>query len=159
MIIRDATSQDAAAIAEIINALVRDTTVTFTSIEKTRDDISQAMSSTPGTYLVADVDDEVVGYASYGPFRAGPGYARAAEHSIALKTSSHRTGAGRALLMALERRARAASIHCLIAGVSGENLAGQAFHRALGYHVVGQISQVGRKFDRWLDLVLMQKFL
>ena len=68
-------------------------------------------------------------------------------------------GAGRALIGAIEAAGRDAGLHSLIGVVSGENAAGVAFHRRVGFVEVARLPQVGFKFGRWHDAVLMQKFL
>ena len=111
-------------------------------------------------FLIGAADDgRVLGFASYDQFRAGNGYVHAMEHTVILAPEAHGRGLGRALMTAIEEHARIRGGHSMVAGVSGENAAGIAFHRALGYAHVGLLPQSGRKFGRWLDLVLMQKFL
>ena len=68
-------------------------------------------------------------------------------------------GVGRALMARLEDHARTQGIHVLIAGVSGENEAAIAFHRAIGFTEAARLPEVGRKFGRWMDLVLLHKRL
>ncbi|MGX9356707.1 N-acetyltransferase family protein [Roseobacteraceae bacterium S113] len=159
MIVRAAHPDDAAAIADLVNHVIRETTVTFTTLDKSADDMSAAIQNADGAYFVAERHGTVVGYATYFPFRAGPGYARTQEHSIVLARDAWGQGAGRALMAELEAHARAAGVHVLMAGVSAENDAGIAFHRALGFAETGRLPEVGHKFGRWIDLVLMQKFL
>ncbi|QDC09003.1 N-acetyltransferase family protein [Oceanicola sp. D3] len=155
--VRRAAPEDAGPICELINWVVRETVVTFNSVEKVPDEIAAAMEQAP--FWVTEQAGRVVGYASYGPFRGGVGYGRTKEHSIAVRPEAWGRGAGRALMAALCAHASAAGVHSLFAGVSGENEAGARFHAALGFQEVARLRQVGWKFDRWHDLVLMQKFL
>lgn len=154
--IRKAVRSDAADVQVIWNALIKETTVTFNSVAKTEDEVAAFIADKP--VFVAD-QDGVVGFASYGPFRSGIGYARIAEHSIVLIQSAQGFGLGRGLMDAVSAHAKSHGIHSLIAGVSGENTAGQAFHAHLGFQEVGRIAEAGFKFDRYIDLVLMQKRL
>lgn len=160
--IRPATPDDAAAILAIWNWIIRDTTITFNPVEKSLDDIRAFLAEKADQgygVFVAERDGAVQGYASYGQFRAGAGYAHSFEHSIALRPGGQGRGLGRALMAAVEDHARARGGHSIFAGVSGENPQGRAFHAALGFREVAVLPQVGFKFGRWLDLVLMQKFL
>ena len=159
MTVRAARAGDAAAIAAIWAPLIRDTTVTFTTEEKTAADIAAMIGARPGAFVVAEREGGVAGFATYGPFRAGPGYAQSAEVTIILSEGARGQGLGRSLMRALERAARDAGIHVLVAGISADNAAALEFHRALGFAETGRMPEVGRKFGRWLDLVLMQKTL
>lgn len=156
--IRRARPEDANAIAAIWNQIIRETTHTFTTQEKDPDALAaQILAGVP--WWVAEVNNAVQGHATYGQFRGGPGYARSMEHSIHLSNSAKGRGVGRALMTALETHARSEGVHVMVAGISGENTAGQAFHARLGYQDCGRIAQAGFKWGRWLDLVLMQKIL
>ena len=160
--IRPATSTDTAAVALLWNTLIRDTTVTFTHTEKTVPEIAETIAARfrdGFTFLVAEHGGQVAGFATYAQFRGGDGYARCMEHSIHLEPLARGQGLGRALMTAIEAHALARGTHSMIAGVSGENAAGIAFHTALGYRSIATVPESGFKFGRWLDLVLMQKFL
>ena len=159
MIIRQARETDAAAIAEIANWVIRDTLSTFTTVEKKSAAIEQDIIAKGARFLVAEEAGKLFGYAYYGPFRAGPGYAHTAEHTVHLHPTVQGRGIGRALMGELEQCARADDVHVLVAGVSGANPAGIAFHAALGFVEVGRMPEVGRKGGQWLDMVLMQKIL
>ncbi|MEM1273556.1 MAG: N-acetyltransferase family protein [Pseudomonadota bacterium] len=152
--IRPARIDDAPAIADIWNTAIRDSVATFTTKPKYVADIEALIKSQP-----VWIAKERTGFASYGPFRPGPGYAKTAEHSIYLSPEHTGKGLGRLLMDAVETHASGAGLHCLIAGLSGENRAAIAFHSALGFQTVGRIAEAGWKFNRWHDLVLMQKFL
>jgi len=157
--IRAARADDAAAIVAIWNPLVEGSTITFTTAQKTEEGLRAMIAERGENFLVAELDDEILGFASFGSFRSGSGYAASAEHSIILSPAAQRRGVGMALIRALEDRARTSGKHVLVAGISGENEAAIAFHRAAGFDETARMSEVGRKFGRWLDLVLMQKIL
>ncbi len=156
--IRPAMPSDAPGIAALVNPVIRDTAITFTSAEKTPADLAQSITRSQA-YFVAVDGTQVIGYACYFQFRAGPGYAHTMEHSITLAPEARGRGLGRRIMTMLEHSARARGTHALMAGISGENSAGVDFHTAIGFRQVGRLLQVGHKFDRWIDLVLMQKFL
>lgn len=160
-VIRPAVPADIPAIMAVWNPLIRDTTVTFSSEEKTAEGLAAMIAERRAAgreFLVAE-DGEILGLCSYAQFRAGNGYARTMEHTIILAPQAWGRGIGRALVTAIEAHAAAGGAHVMVAGVTGENAAGLAFHRALGYAEVGRMPATGFKFGRWLDLVLMQKYL
>ena len=162
MKLRAAGRQDAQAIATIWNGYIRDTAATFTTAQKSAADVAgliAARQSGGACTFVADEAGALVGFATAGAFRGGPGYRYTLEHSVLLAPQARGRGTGRALMARLEAAAHAGGAHVLVAGVSGENAAGLAFHRAIGFETVGRMPQVGRKFGRWMDLVLMQKIL
>ena len=159
MIIRPALARDAAAVAEITNSIIRETLVTFTTAERSPTEIAQDIASRGSAFQVAEMQGQVVGFATYGSFRAGPGYARSREHTIFLDPQARGQGAGRALMAALEQAALSDGVHVLVAGISAENPDAIAFHTALGFEQVGLMPEVGHKWGQWLDLVLMQKIL
>lgn len=160
--IRAATAADAAQIAIIWNGIIRDTLITFNPVEKTVADVAALIAQKDEVghgFLVAEVDGVVMGFATYGQFRGGQGYRHAAEHTIVLADEARGRGLGPRLMEALEDHARGAGMHTLFAGVSAENPAGVAFHKRIGFAELAVLTEVGRKWDRWIDLVLMQKRL
>lgn len=159
MIIRQARAEDAPVIAAISNAVIRDTLVTFTTDERSIEGVVADIEARGPAFLVAERDGTVEGYATYGAFRAGPGYAGCREHSIQLAPEARGQGAGRALMEALEACAIAENVHVLVAGISSANPGAIAFHSAIGFEHVGLMPEVGQKWGQRLDLVLMQKIL
>lgn len=159
MIVRPARTGDAVVIAEITNAIIRDTLITFTTDERSAEGIASDITDRGAAYLVAEAEGQVLGFATYGPFRSGPGYAQCREHSVQLSPKARNQGTGRALMAALERVALAESVHVLIAGISSANPGAVAFHTALGFKKVGHMPEVGFKWGKRLDLLLMQKIL
>lgn len=153
--IRAADARDVPAIAAIWNTAIRETAATFTTLEKTHSDIEAILAAAHPVLVL----DDGSGFATYGPFRGGPGYARTMEHSIHVAPEAQGQGQGAALLSALERAAVGRDVHVFVAGIAGENTRAQRFHARAGYAQVGVLPRVGWKFGRWHDLVLMQKFL
>ncbi len=156
--IRAARSEDTAAIQSLWNLAIRETLITFNSVEKSLGEVAQAVTAYDA-FFVADEAGQVVGFAGYGDFRAGIGYAQTKEHTIMLAPEARGKGLGRGLMQMVEDHARAQKVHSMIAGVSASNPMGVPFHAAMGYATVGVLPQAGRKFDQWHDLVLMQKLL
>lgn len=156
--IRPAVKDDFPQIAKIWNQIIRDTAATFTNAEKEVAELVQA-NAAGRPFFVAEQDGKVVGFATYFPFRSGPGYARTKEHTIQLAPDARGKGFGRGLMEAAEDHARDAGVHTIWAGISSENPDGKAFHAALGYEEIAVLPEVGRKFGRWMDLILMRKVL
>lgn len=159
MILRPAVVGDAAALCDVANPIIRDTLVTFTTTLRQEAEMAEAIRAAQGAFFVAEVDGRAQGYATCFEFRKGPGYARTREHTILLSPALRGAGAGRALMAQLLDHARGQGVHVMVAGVSGSNPGGRAFHAAIGFAEVGVMPQVGFKFGQWHDLVLMQKIL
>lgn len=162
MIIRPAIDADIPAILALWNPQIRDTTITLSSDERTAADVAQMMAvrrAAGQELFVADEHGALLGLVTYRQFRPGNGYAHSMEHTIVIGPDAWGRGVGRALMVALEDHARLGGCHTMVAAVTAENERALAFHRALGYVDVGLLPEQGRKFDRWLDLVLLQKIL
>lgn len=162
--IRDATRADAPAIAAIWNPIIRDTAITFWPTERGPDEIAGMMAARQAdghAFLVAEDDatGTVTGFASYGQFRTGGGYARSLEHTINLAPNARGTGLGAALLSAIEDHARARGGRLMIGAITASNDASLRFHARQGYAEWGRIPAAGWKFGRFHDLVLMGKDL
>lgn len=154
--IRRAEQGDADGIASIWNPVIRDTTITFNPDEKTVAEVAAIIAS-PDPVLVWEEGGRILGFARYFPFRAGAGYRHTSEHTILLAPEGRGRGGGRALMAALCSDAAAAGRHSLWAGVTADNDAGVAFHASVGFRTIARLPEVGWKFGRWIDLILMMK--
>jgi L-amino acid N-acyltransferase len=161
--IRPARAEDATAVAALLNHWIERSAITFNPVPKSPSDILDMIAAKAaadhGFFVAVDDTGQLLGQASYGQFRTGAGYRTCMEHSISLAPAVQGKGIGRALMTAVEDHARMRGAHQMIAGVSGENPEGRAFHERLGYRVIATVPEAGHKFGRYLDLVLMQKFL
>jgi len=161
-IIRPATEADLPAIAAIYNDAVRQTTAiwneTVVDVENRRA-WREARLASGYPVLVADREGAVVAYGSFGDFRAFDGYRFTVEHSVYVAEGARRLGIASALVVALAENAAALGKHVMVAGIAADNAASIALHARLGFVECGRMPEVGRKFGRWLDLVLMQKIL
>ena len=161
MEIRPAAAADAVAIASILNALLPTTTIEWTETPHSVAGVL-AWLDEHDTVLVAEDGGAVVGVAAYGPFRdivKRPGYRFTVENSVHVRADRWGTGTGRALMVALVEAARASGKHVMVAAIDGENEASIRFHERLGFVEVGRMPEIGAKFGRWLDLVLLQLHL
>jgi L-amino acid N-acyltransferase len=159
--IEDARADDLPAITTILNHAAAYSTATWHEYPKSEAEMAEWFAARQKDYVVLAARDgaELLGYASYGPFRAPSGYRFTAEHSIYVRDDRRGRGIGKALLTALIARARAQSLHALIGGVDADNGLSIALHKAFGFEETGRLPEAGRKFDRWLTLVFLQKLL
>jgi len=109
--------------------------------------------------LVAVADDDVLGYASFGPFRPFDGYRQTVEHSVYVADAARRRGVARALMKALEAEAQRMGMHVMLGGIAADNAPSLHLHQALGFKETARMPDVGQKFGQYLDLVFMQKVL
>ncbi len=159
----DARDADLAPILAIYNREIREGVALWNAAERRLETmralVAERRAGGFATIVARDPNGSVLGYGGYGPFRPHDGYAKTVEHSVYVRPEAARRGVGRRLLEALEARARAGGFHVMIGGLEAGNAASVALHRALGFEEVARLPEVGRKFDRWLTLVLMQKIL
>jgi L-amino acid N-acyltransferase len=109
--------------------------------------------------VATDTADTVLGFGSYGPFRLYEGYRRTIEHSVYVAADARGRGIGRMLLDALIAEATAQGFHIMIGAITADNAPSIALHRAAGFTESAVLPQVGQKFGRWLDLLLMYRLL
>lgn len=158
MIIRPAVASDADEIAPILNALISTTAIEWTETPHTTAGIEQWIKDHE-TVLVGEDHGQIVGVAAYGWFRdvvKWPGYRFTVENTIHVLEDRWGTGVGRNLMDALIEKARQSGIHTMVAAVDGTNQESLRFHERLGFVEVARMPEVGSKFGRWQDLVLLQ---
>lgn len=160
--IRPAGEADLPAILAIYNDAVANTTAIWNETPSDLEGRRNWWRERAGAgfpVLVGETGGEVAGYATYGPFRPHEGYRHTVENSVYVREESRGKGVAAALMAALIDQARVDGFHVMVAGVEAGNLASIRLHERLGFREVARMPEVGRKFGRWLDLVLMQKML
>jgi L-amino acid N-acyltransferase len=161
--IRDATLDDLPAIVALLNVAVAETTAVYSEDRIAVGDRVpwfEARQRRGFPVLVAEIDGAVAGFATYGDFRdsvALPGYRFTVEHSVHVARDRWGAGLGRLLVVELVDRAHRAGLHVMVGAIDAENEASIRFHERLGFVATARMPQVGFKFGRWLDLVLMQR--
>jgi L-amino acid N-acyltransferase len=163
MEIRDAAPADLPAILAIYNEIIATSTAIYTeqplSLEERRTWFDNRRSS--GFPVLAGFDgQELLGFASFGDWRAWPdGYRCTAEHSVYVRADMRGAGLGTALMTELMARAAAMGKHVMIGAIDAANAASLRFHAKLGFEETARLREVARKFDRWLDLIFVQRIL
>nr|WP_320142970.1 N-acetyltransferase family protein [uncultured Cohaesibacter sp.] len=158
--IRVARPEDAAAITEIYNDAVRNTTAIWNeetvTIQNRADWIAAKLKDGWPLLVMEDEQGILAGYATYGPWRAWDGYRHTVEHSVYVEKDHRGQGIGKMLMQALISEARQADIHVMVAGIEAGNEASIKLHEKLGFKDAGRLSEVGTKFGKWLDLAFLQ---
>ncbi len=160
--IRPVALADAAALADIYNPEVLDSTVTFDLVPRTLDEQREWVIGHSGSYpaiVAVEEPDTVVGFASLSPYRPRPAYATTVESSVYVRRDRQGRGIGRLLMARLVEVAVAHGFHSIVARIVGGHEASIALHEKVGFTTVGTESEIGRKFGRWLDVVVMQRML
>lgn len=152
--------EHAATVREIFNDAILHTTALYDYKPWSRAEVlhwfgAKAKSGYP---VIAALDPAgvLLGFASYGQFRARPAYKYSVEHSVYVHRDHRRRGVGSALLRRLIELAREQQLHVMVGGIDLSNAESVALHEQLGFRHVGTISEAGYKFGRWLDLAFYQ---
>jgi len=160
--IDDAAEADLPDILAIYNDVIATSTAVYSEVPVTlenRQEWFRARVAQGYPVLVARDDTGVIAYATFGDFRSWPGYRFTVEHSVHVRADRRGRGIGTRLMEALLPRARALGKHVMIGGIDADNAASIRMHERLGFERSANMKEVGRKFDRWLDLVFMQRML
>ncbi len=160
-ILRRAVAGDLPAVNAIFNHYITHSSCIFhtepVSLDWQSDWLDQHNNQHP--VFVACIEDTIVGWAALSAYSGRCGYRHTAEISVYVHHDHHRQGIGGALLQHLIDSAKQLGHHTLIALITADQQSSLCLHAKLGFERVGQLNQVGRKFDRWLDVIIMQHVL
>lgn len=162
MNIRNARTDDLPGLLEIYNDVIAKSTAVYRDEPASLEDRRQwleARAAQGYPVLVAVDQSGVIGFASFGDFRAWPGYRFTVEHTVHIRADRRGQGVGGALMRPLIARAAEMGKHVMVAGVDAANDGSLRFHERLGFTRVAHFHEVGYKFGRWLDLVFLQRML
>ncbi|MGD9294737.1 MAG: GNAT family N-acetyltransferase, partial [Roseobacter sp.] len=148
--IRPAEIGDAPAIANLWNWMIRETLATFTTELKSVAAIEGMLKQRPDGFFIAEEAGDLSGFVTFGPFRAGPGYAKTCEHSVVVPPGGQNRGIGSDLMRRAMHAAERAGCHVMVGAISGANPKAVRFHEKLGFREVGLMPEVGRKAGQWL---------
>ena len=159
--LRLATLADAEQIRTIYNHEVLRTAATFDLVPRSLAEQQEWLSARSGAFsaIVAVAGDEVVGFGSLSPYKERAAYRTSVEDSVYVRQDRQGQGIGQLLLTELLRVAATSGFHTVFARINAAGDASIALHRASGFELVGVEREVGRKFGRWLDVVVVEKLL
>lgn len=159
MVIDDLLEADLPALLAIYNDVIATSTAVYCERPTTlaeRREWWQARRAQGYPVLAARDESGVVGFATFGDFRAWPGYRHTVEHTVHVRADRRGRGVGSALVRALLPRAAALGKHVMVGAIDAANTGSIRMHERLGFTRAAALREVGRKFDRWLDLVFVQ---
>ncbi len=161
MQLRPANPQDSEALARIYNEEVLGSTVTLDLVPRTIAEQRAWVARHAGAHpaIVAVEKENVAGFAALSPYRQRPAYSTTVEDSVYVASDHRGQGVGGMLLERLVELGTAHGFHAAIARCSSENVASVALHRSCGFTVVGIEREVGRKFGKWVDIMVMERML
>ncbi len=161
MELRLATVDDAEAVRRIYNVEVETSTATFDLVPRTLEEQRAWIAARSGAFstLVAVEGGVVIGFAALSPYKDRPAYRTTVEDSVYVHRDHQGRGVGSRLLAGVLDVARASGFHAVMARIEATRAASISLHRSQGFGLVGIEREVGRKFNRWLDVALMQKLL
>src|ERR1700722_5904932 len=161
VIIRPATENDLAAINDIYNHYVLNSTCTYQEEPEPIVGRQKWFNLHGERYpvIVAEDGGKVVGWGSLSKLHERSAFRNTVENSVYVHDDCHQRGIGSALLQELIARARAFGYHAIVAGIDGEQAASAALHAQFGFQKAGHLKQVGFKFGRWLDVIFMELLL
>ena len=160
--IRDASAADLPGIVAIYNEVIASSTAIYSYEPVTladRQEWWRVRTAQGYPVLVAADSAAVLGFATFGDFRAWPGYRFTVEGTVHMHSATRGQGLGTVLLRAILERASALGKHVMIAGVDAENTASLRFLERFGFERAGHLREVGYKFDRFRDLVFLQYWI
>jgi phosphinothricin acetyltransferase len=158
--VRHATEHDAAACAAIYAPYVTGTAITFEDVPPGADEMARRIAAAAATHawlVLIDDDGAVVGYAYGSPHKTRAAYRWTCEVSVYVERGRRRTGAGRALYLALFERLAARGFRMVVAGTTLPNDASVGLHAALGFETIGIYRRIGYKHGRWHDVAWTQR--
>ena len=162
MKLRKATIKDLPVILEIMNYEILNTTAIYEYDVRLLEDLKEWFknkSAKEMPVIVAVSNEEVIGFGTYDSFRPRIGYKNTIEHSVYIAKEHQGKGAGKLLLKSLLTIAKEKGYHTMIGRIDAENKGSIIFHEKLGFKEVGRLKEVGYKFDKWLDVVYMQRII
>jgi L-amino acid N-acyltransferase len=160
--IRNATENDIQPMLDIYNEIIENTTAIFQydlhTLEMRKDWLLKKWEENFPVFI-AEENDEVVGFSTFGQFRNWQAYKYSVENSVYVKAGCRGKGVGKLLLQPLIDSAKQMQLHTIIAGIVADNEASIALHKQFGFVEAAHFKEVGFKFDKWLDLKFFQLML
>lgn len=160
--LRYAEEQDIPAILGIINYEIINSTVVYDYVErilKIQLEWLKKKEEEGMPVVVAEKNNEILGYGTFGIYRPWDAYKFSVEHSIYIAEKSRGLGIGKLIMTELIKLAKTKGYHTMVAGIDATNKGSFEFHIKFGFTEIGTIKEVGFKFNKWLDLTFMQLFL
>ena len=161
VMVRKARRDDCRAINDILNHYVANSTATFLTEPQTLDERLAWLDGRDRAHpvVVAEAGTQVVGWASLSTFRARAAYSRTAEVGVYVHHDFHRRGIGRALIDDVVARGHDVGLHAIVGGCCSESVASIGLLESCGFRRVAHFREVGFKFERWLDVIFLERLL